>query len=165
MRKFLPALLALVLFALLVYVGTQKEERGARASSLVGKPVPDVVLKTPEGRSFKLSDFKGKVVLINFWATWCPPCREEFELFKEVYEKYKDRGFVIVAVNTDPENLEEFLRENPLPFVVAVGDDEVIELFGVRGLPTSFLVNREGIVVKERLGVYRELEKDLKELL
>jgi len=166
MRNILTAFLALILFGLLVYIGIEQDKGLYKSqSSLIGKPLPDIKLKTFEGKEVSLKEFHGKVVLINFWATWCPPCREEFGLFKKLYEKYKDRGFVILAINTDPENLAEFLKEYQLPFPVLIANDEVMEIFPLQGLPTSFLVNREGIVVKERKGIYRELEKDLEEIL
>ncbi|GAB6066131.1 hypothetical protein JCM9492_12230 [Aquifex pyrophilus] len=163
MKRLIPPFLALILFGLLVYIGIQQDKHGY--SEVINKPVPDISLQTPEGKKINLGDFKGKVVLINFWATWCPPCREEFILFKEIYEKYKDRGFEIIAVNTDPENLKDFLKEHELPFIVVVANDEALNYFNPQGLPTSYLVNREGIIVKKRLGIYRELEKDIKDLL
>ena len=166
MKNILPGLLALILFGLLVYIGIEQDKGLNKSrSSLIGKPLPDIKLKTYEGKEVSLNEFHGKVVLINFWATWCPPCREEFVLFKKLYEKYKNRGFVILAINTDPENLAEFLKEYRLPFPVLIANDEVMEVFPLQGLPTSFLVNRKGIIVKERKGVYRELEKDLEEIL
>jgi peroxiredoxin len=166
MRNILPAFLALILFGLLVYIGIEQDKGLHKSqSSLIGKPLPDIKLKTFEGKEVSLKEFHGKVVLINFWATWRPPCREEFVLFKKLYEKYKDRGFIILAINTDPENLAEFLKEYQLPFPVLIANDEVMEIFPLQGLPTSFLVNREGIIVKERKGIYRELEKDLEEIL
>ena len=163
MKRLIPPLFALILFGLLIYIGVQQDK--SAHTDIVNTPLPNIALKTPDGKKINLSDFKGKVVLINFWATWCPPCKEEFILFKEIYKKYKDKGFEIIAINTDPENLEEFLREHKLPFIVVIANDETLDYFNPQGLPTSYLVNREGIVVKKRLGVYRELEKDIKDLL
>jgi len=164
MIRVIPGILALVLFGLLLYLSFKEEKALHSApSELVGKPAPDFKLKTLEGKEVSLSDFKGKVVLINFWATWCPPCLEEMVLFDEVYEKYKDRGFVILAVNMDPENLPNF--ENVYSFPILIGKEELLDLYGVDGFPTSFLLDREGKIVKVRKGIYRELEKDIKKLL
>ncbi|WP_461829113.1 TlpA disulfide reductase family protein [Aquifex sp.] len=169
MRRLIPAFLALLLFSLVVYLGIQKKEEEVHQlkGSLVGKPAPDFTLKTLDGREISLKDFKGKVVLINFWATWCPPCREELPLFERLYKKYKDKGFVILAVNTDPENLQDFLKDygENLSFPILIGNDDILNKYPVRGLPTSILIDREGKIVKVRLGIYRELEEDIKKLL
>ena len=169
MSRLIPAFLALLLSLLVLYIGVQKREAEVNQlkGDLAGRPAPNFTLKTVDGKIVSLKDFQGKVVLINFWATWCPPCREELPLFEEVYEKYKDRGFVVLAINTDPENLKDFLKEFgvKLTFPILVGDDKILDLYPVRGLPTSFLVDREGRIVKVRLGVYRELEEDLKKLI
>ena len=169
MKRLIPAFLALLLFFLVLYLGVQKRESQLRElkGGLIGKPAPNFTLETIDGKKVSLKDFKGKVVLINFWATWCPPCREELPFFERVYEKYRDKGFVILAVNTDPENLKDFLKEfdTKLSFPILLGNDKILDLYPVRGLPTSFLIDREGRIVKVRLGIYRELEEDLKNLL
>ncbi len=169
MRRLLPAFLAFILFLLFLYLGIQKPGNEVREikGTLVGQPAPNFTLKTIEGEELSLKDFKGKVVLINFWATWCPPCKEELPFFEKIYKKYKDKGFVILAVNTDPENLQNFLEDfgTKFTFPILIGDNKILDLYPVRGLPTSFLINREGRIVKVRLGIYRELEEDLKRLL
>ncbi len=169
MRRLVPAFLALLLFFLVLYLGVQKREAEVRElkGTLTGQPAPNFTLKTADGKEVSLKDFKGKVVLINFWATWCPPCREELPLFEKIYEKYKDKGFVILAINTDPENLKDFMKDFgvKLTFPILIGDDKILDLYPVRGLPTSFLIDREGKIVKVRLGIYRDLEEDLRKLL
>lgn len=169
MTRFIPAFLALFLLLLVFYLGFQKHqaEKDQSKSALIGQPAPEFTLKTPEGKEVSLKDFKGKVVLVNFWATWCPPCKEELPLFEKVYQKYKDKGFVILAINTDPENLQDFLKKSniKMAFPILIGEDRLLELYPVRGLPTSFLIDREGKIVKVRLGTYRELEEDIRKLL
>jgi len=166
MNRILPALLALVLFGLLVYIGVrQDKERHYTLLAKKGQKIPDVELTTPNGKKVSIEKFKGKVLLINFWATWCPPCREEIPMLKEIYKRYRDKGFEILAINMDPENLKDFLKNNPLPFPVFVISEDVERVFNIPGLPTSYLVDRDGRIVKIRLGIYRELEKDLSNLL
>ena len=169
MTRFIPAFLALFLLLLVLYLGFQKHqtEEDQSKSALIGKLAPEFTLKTLDGKEVSLKDFKGKVVLLNFWATWCPPCKEELPLFEEVYQKYKDKGFVILAINTDPENLQDFLKKSniKITFPILIGEDRLLELYPVRGLPTSFLIDREGKIVKVRLGTYRELEEDIRKLL
>ncbi len=132
-----------------------------------GKEPPDFNLKTIDGRTISLSDLRGKVVLINFWATWCPPCKEEIPLFIDVYKKYKDKGFEILAISTDTsaETVKKFANEYKIPFPVLVDDGKVSNLYSIQGLPTSLLIGRDGKIVKVKLGKYREIERDIKEIL
>ena len=159
--------LGILLVALLLYLGLVTNSSRTTPTGLgPGKTAPDFKLKTLDGKEISLSDYRGKVVLINFWATWCPPCREEMPLFKRVYERYKDKGFEILAVSTDSSAgpVRKFVKEYKLRFPVLIDNGNVSNLYGVQGLPTSFLINREGKVVKVRLGRYKELEEDLKEV-
>jgi len=128
---------------------------------------PDFTLKTIDGREVSLKDYRGKVVLINFWATWCPPCRNEMPLFVRVYKSYRDKGFEILAISTDSslDPVKKFVKEFRINFPVLYDDKNVVSLYGIQGLPTSFLIDREGKVVKVRLGKYKEIEEDLKDLL
>ena len=86
-----------------------------------GKPAPEIDLPYAGGGRFKLSDFKGKVVLISFWATWCPPCREEMPTMEKSYKDYKKKGFTVIGVNTDVGAMEKvsgFIRELNLSFPI-----------------------------------------------
>jgi len=129
------------------------------------KKLSELKLLTLDGKEVKLSDYKGKVVLVNFWASWCPPCKEEMPIFEKVYQKYNDKNFVILAVNMDTSEgaMKEFLEKNrySFPMVRIKGETGL----NIPGLPTSYLVDKDGSVKKIRLGVYRELEEDLSKLL
>ncbi len=160
--------LGIFLVVLLLYLGLVTNTENVTPTGLKeGSPAPDFTLKTIDGKEIRLSDLKGKVVLINFWATWCPPCQREMPLFERVYRKYKDRGFEILAISTDAEvsKVKEFIKEYKLSFPVLMDNGEVSSLYGVQGLPTSFLIDREGKIVKIRLGEYKELESDVKKVL
>ena len=160
--------LGILFVALLLYIGLFTNTGKAPRFGLEGKEAPDFELVTLKGKKVKLSDFKGKVVLLNFWATWCPPCREEMPIFKRVYRKYKEKGFEILAVSTDtdPRVVKRFVKEFGIEFPVLIDKEgKVMRLYQVQGLPTSFLIDREGRVVKVRLGEYKEIERDLKKLL
>ena len=169
MSKNIAYGLGILLVALLLYLGLVTNSSNTTPTGLgSGKPAPDFKLKTLDGKEVSLSDYRGKVVLINFWATWCPPCREEMPLFTKVYRKYKGRGFEILAVSTDSsiDPVKKFVKEYKLPFPVLMDDGKVsTELYRVQGLPTSFLIDREGRIVKVRLGKYKEIESDLKKVL
>lgn len=118
----------------------------------VGSPAPDFTLPNLDGDPLSLSMFRGDVVLINFWTTWCPPCREEMPALQEAYENYRDKGFTVLAVNwtqvDDPEQVEPFVRELGLTFPILLDErGEVSEgLYNLLGLPTSVFVDRGGNV-------------------
>jgi len=167
--KNLAYALGILLIALMLYLGLVTDaERAPSAGVRPGDKAPDFRLTKIGGGEVSLSDYRGKVVLLNFWATWCPPCREEMPLFKDVYKKYRDNGFEIIAVSTDASTdvVKDFISEYSIKFVVLHDrEGKLSSLYGIQGLPTSFLIDREGIVVKVRLGEYKEIEKDLKKVL
>jgi len=174
----------LILLLYISFMDKKEEERGHLSSvveeSLKGKvpgeenkklleeatkKLSELSFLTLDGKEVKLSDYKGKVVLVNFWASWCPPCKEEMPIFEKVYQKYNDKNFVILAVNMDTSEgaLKEFLEKNRYSFpIVRIKGEAGLN---IPGLPTSYLVDKDGSVKKIRLGVYRELEEDLSKLL
>jgi len=119
------------------------------------KPAHDFVLKTPDGRTVRLSEHRGKVVFINFWATWCPPCREEMPSMERLFEGTKREGLVMVAVSVDadPRAVTPFLEEQRFTFTVGLDPKmELANAYGVRGLPASFIVDRQGRLAALALG-------------
>ena len=168
MTKNIAYGLGILLVALLLYLGLFTNTGKVPYTGLEGKQAPDFDLKTIKGDRIRLSDLRGKVVLLNFWATWCPPCRDEMPLFRRVYKKYKDKGFEILAVSTDTDVrvVKKFIREFKIPFPVLMDEKgDLTKLYQVQGIPTSFLIDRDGKVIKVRLGEYKEIESDLKKLL
>src|SRR5947208_12869411 len=122
---------------------------------LVGSPAPEIALKDLQGREVKLSDLHGKVVLLNFWATWCKPCKEEMPAMQASYDKLRDQGFVVLAVNEleDIDRVIEHVRTHKHTFLVAMDhDNRVANRYGVVGLPASFIVDRQGIVREKVFG-------------
>jgi thiol-disulfide isomerase/thioredoxin len=136
----------------------EKMRTGAvnRARLLTGDPVK-VSGKTLDGQPFDISQYKGKVVVVDFWATWCGPCRAELPNLKKVYEKYHDKGLEVVGVSLDEnkDDLIKFLAENHLPWQILVSteahhsgfDNPIADNYGISGIPTVFLMNRDGKVV------------------
>ncbi len=122
---------------------------------LVGSPAPEIVLQDLQGREVKLSDLRGKIVLLNFWATWCKPCKEEMPAMQTSYEKLRDQGFVVLAVNEleDAEKVAEHIRTHGHTFPVVMDhDNRVANRYGVVGLPASFLIDQQGIVREHIFG-------------
>lgn len=121
---------------------------------------PAFELETLDGAPVSLADLRGKVVVVNFWATWCPPCRVEMPGFQRVYTDRREDGLVIVGVSLDQGGegpVREFVRERGITFPIAMADANVAQAFGgVRTLPTSFLIDREGRIRQEVTGIFAE---------
>ena len=127
------------------------EEIEKKLATEVGGKAAEFVLPGKGGKAVKLSDFKGKFVLLDFWATWCGPCIREMPRVKTLHEKLHPKGLEIVGVSLDkdPEALAAFLEKNPLPWETLAGDDtqELAGKYAVRAIPTMMLVDREGKIV------------------
>jgi peroxiredoxin len=122
----------------------------------VGELAPDFVLKAPSGELVSLSDFRGKTVVLNFWATWCPPCRAEMPDLQEAFdERAADDDFVVLAVDLGEQSgeVQGFIDEFELTFPIALDSDEsVAGNYGVLGLPASYFIDTQGIVRSVNLG-------------
>jgi cytochrome c biogenesis protein CcmG/thiol:disulfide interchange protein DsbE len=136
-----------------------------------GKAAPDFTLKDSDGKPVKLSDYRGKVVLLNFWATWCGPCKFEIPWLIEFEQKYKDRGFAVIGVSMDEDGwdvVRPYLTKAKVNYRVLLGDDAVAQKYGgVEALPTSFVIDREGKIVGTHMGLVSksEFEDDIKATL
>lgn len=121
----------------------------AFAASSAG-PAPAFQLSGRGGKSIDLSQFKGQVVMINFWATWCGPCRQEMPLLEDIYKKYKPMGFTMLGVNVEPDSrsAEAWLsKQKPVSFPIAFDtDSKVSKLYKVAGMPSTVFVDRKGNV-------------------
>jgi peroxiredoxin len=119
------------------------------------KLAEDFTLATPGGGRFKLSEHRGKVVMINFWATWCPPCLEEMPAMERLYRQQKDGGFTLVAVSvdTDAKKVTPFVTDHKLTFTVGLDPKmDLANAYAVRALPSSFLVGRDGSLTALAIG-------------
>lgn len=102
-----------------------------------------------------LDQHRGKIVVLDFWASWCVPCRRSFPWMNEMQEKYADEGLVIIAVNVDndPSDAEEFLQKYPANFLIAYDDDrQLVRQYAIEAMPSSFLIDRDGTLVQNHLG-------------
>jgi len=143
--------------------------RGSKEETF--KQAPDFTLKDISGNERMLSDFSGKVVILDFWATWCPPCKAEIPHFVELYDAHKDEGLEIIGVSLD-RNAEKvvgaFAEENKVNYTLLVGDNHVTDLYGgIMSIPTTFVIDRDGRITKRFVG-YRDkevFEEAIKELL
>jgi cytochrome c biogenesis protein CcmG, thiol:disulfide interchange protein DsbE len=114
-----------------------------------GTKAPNIELSDLSGKPFRLSSFAGKVVLVDFWASWCGPCREELPVLENLYKKYRAKGFEVIGVNQDqdPANASKFLRRTPLSFTVLHdAKRSVAGAYGPDKMPSSYLIDRHGLV-------------------
>lgn len=120
-----------------------------------GRPAPDFTAQTADGGSITLSDLRGRPVALNFWATWCAPCRVEMPALQAASERYADNGLAILAVNAgeSAEAVGEYMRELGLTFPAILDPDgEIVDLYGVRVFPTTVWIDAEGVVRAEHFG-------------
>ncbi len=134
------------------------------------KTMPDLNLKLLDGTPLRAADLAGKVVLVDFWATWCPPCRQMIPGLVALQNTYRERGFVVVGLSADDSSVpvEKFIQKQGINYSVAMADAATAQSFGdIQYLPTSFLIDRAGRIVAEHTGYVSkgELEKQIKPLL
>lgn len=126
----------------------QEQSSGQAKASGERKPAPDFTLKDGDGNALKLSDLRGKVVVLNFWATWCGPCALEIPWFIEFEKDFKSRGLEIVGVSMDEEGwkaIKPYVASHKMNYRVVLGNDSVGQLYGgVDSLPTTFIIDRQG---------------------
>lgn len=152
-------------------MGDSVAARTATCDADAVKPAKlDFVLEDMNGEPVKLADFKGKVILLNFWATWCGPCEQEIPAFVEMYDRYKDRGFVILGVSIDdpPEALRAYAKSHHMQYPVLQMQSDIEDAYGpIFGVPTSFFIARDGSICKRHLGpaTREQVERELEALL
>jgi len=110
---------------------------------------PAFTLQSVDGKTVSLAQYKGDVVMINFWASWCGPCRQEMPLLDDIYKQYKDMGFVLLGVNVepDPHNANAWLSKTPVSYPILYDPkSQVSQLYSVQAMPTTVIVDRQGVV-------------------
>lgn len=167
MIKKAAALLVLVGLAAILYLSLHR--RGPRDHG-ADMPAPAITLKDLSGKTISVANYKGEVVLVNFWAVWCTPCREEIPQFVLLQEKYGRQGFQAVGISMDdPERtLRDFCQEYKVNYPVVMGDQKIAEAFGgVLGLPSTFLIARDQRIHAKFVGAtdFQKLEQEIVALL
>lgn len=138
----------------------------------MNKPAPDFTLKSRSGKNVRLSDLRGQVVMLNFWASWCGPCRQEMPLLEDMSKKYERLGFTLLGVNVDEDSskAEKLLEKIPVSFPVLYDNkSDVSELLNVDAMPTTFLIDRDGNLRFHhkgyKPGYEKSYEKQIKQLV
>ena len=134
------------LFLITIFLLASLANTNLSANTISGE-APNFTLKSNSGKNIKLSELRGQVVLINFWASWCGPCRQEMPELKKLYSKYKKLGFTILGVNVEEDNTEalKIIKDDKISFPVLFDtENKVSRLYDVTGMPTTVLVDRNG---------------------
>jgi len=158
--------------AIAVAIGIYRVERSPHAlrPAAHGTPAPDFSLPQLNDERLQLSAYRGKVVLLDFWATWCDPCREEIPRFVDLQRKYGGQGFQIIGVSMDdgPKPVRDFYQRFKMNYPVVMGNAKIGELYGgILGLPVAFLVGRDGRIHARHIGAtdISVLEREIVSLL
>ncbi len=162
-----------VVISLMLVFGIQKTRHASppNAGKLQGQPAPDFSLASLDGKTLKLSDYKGKAVLLNFWATWCEPCKIEMPWFVQLQQQYGPQGLQVLGVamdDTDPQDIKQFAQKMGVNYPIVVGKETVGDQYGgIPYLPSTFYINRDGKVVDRVFGLVSrsEIEDNIKKAL
>jgi cytochrome c biogenesis protein CcmG/thiol:disulfide interchange protein DsbE len=137
--------------------GPEGGDGAAASRGKEGSPAPHFTLPDLEGNKVASSDFAGKVVILDFWATWCPPCKEEVPHFVRLQSKYRDQGLVIVGLSLDgggAKDVKPFAEEYNVNYTMLIANDEIAKAYGgVTMIPTTFVLDRSGTIVKRFIGL------------
>ena len=144
------SLAGFILLSLMITItGCVSQDPASRRheSALIGKPAPDFILRDLRGNQVSLSDFRGQPVVLNFWATWCMPCRAEIPYLDTLYTKYKGQGLVILGANTETDYMKvKRFAQARISYTVLLDGSTQAEGYEIRGIPCTYYINRKGIV-------------------
>lgn len=158
--KMITLVVLLLAVAGILYAVIDLQSPASEAQLKIGEPAPDFTLLDLDGKQVSLSDYRGKVVLLNFWATWCTPCRAEMPDLQRTYDNLKDQGFVVLGVNIGERQVtaKGFARSLGITFPIVLDQDKVVTLekYKVGPIPSSYFIDREGIIRHQFLGSMNE---------
>jgi len=135
----------------------------------VGEMAPSWTLADPDGEMHSLEEYRGKVVIMDFWATWCGPCKRAMPGLQNIHEEFKDRGVVVLGINAwernGPQGAIDYMKEHDYTYGLLLEADKVAEAYGVRGIPTFYVIGVDGKVIKTKVGFHPDGEKQMAEFL
>jgi peroxiredoxin len=169
-------IVVVIVITLMLVFGIRKARRAAAPAqtqtSITGmKTAPDFTLQSLEGKSVRLSDYRGKAILLNFWATYCDPCKVEMPWIVDLQKQYASQGLQVIGVAMDevgPEEIAKFAKQMNVNYPILIGKDEVGDAYGgLLYLPTTFYIGRDGKIVDKVFGIRgrSEIEDDIKKAL
>jgi peroxiredoxin len=158
-KAFLFFLFALILSTPSIFAETKKEDLFSKAGVQpvkAGMKAPSFRLEDLKGKKSELKDYRGKVILLNFWATWCGPCKEEMPSMEELHKQLKEKDFVFLTISVDyvgVKPVQEFIEKHRYTFPVLIDPKcETLDLFDVKGIPTTFLIDKKGMIIGKAIG-------------
>ncbi len=182
MNKVLAAILPIILTLVLLVTSCSAGSEPAREASLtapaedahvgnlappaegaqVGNLAPDFQLQSLDGKVVSLSELRGSPVMLNFWATWCPPCRNEMPYIQQIYEEWSGKGLVLLAIDIGESSstVKEFVQSYELSFPVLLDiKEDVAQIYNITGIPTTFFIDKDGIIQDKRVGSFQSKEE------
>ncbi len=172
MHKTLPIMLIVTLVSAMLVSGcTAGSGSSNPESATVGQPAPDFKLQNLDGESVSLSDFKGKTVLVNFWASWCGPCRFEMPFLQGIYDEWSEQELVLLTVNVgeSPAQAKDFMEELDLSFPVLLDTEEAVaRMYSIAAIPTTFFIDKDGVIQKKIIGAFSskaQIESELSKII
>lgn len=165
MKRILPIALLFMATTVLLIVSCSSP------APQVGKEAPDFQLPNLEGQVISLSDFRGKPILLNFWAVRCPPCRFEMPFIQTAFEEWSDKGLIVLTVNIGeaPSTVKDFIQSENLSFPVLLDTNQNVALeYNIRAIPTTFLIDKDSVVREIKVGAFSsviEIKKSLNKII
>lgn len=176
-KKLMPLFCLLLVLGLLAVgcdsspTSTSTSDETLARGTEIGMLALDFTLLDRNGQPVSLGSLIGKPVLLNFWATWCPPCRHEMPFFQEIHEEWANKGLVVLAINVgeDSSTVSDFIQENNYSFTVLLDTDQKVAVeYGIRYFPTTFFIDKDGIIQNIKVGAFltkAELESNLGKII
>lgn len=150
-----------VLFSTMIIAGSlmenKPENNSSNTNSFVNDKAPDFALKSVDGKVVKLSDYKGKIIILDFWATWCPPCRKGIPDLISIQNEYKN-DVVIIGVSLDGDktikDVPDFIKQYGINYPIVYGDEKIVTAYGgIQAIPTAFVIDKKGNIIDQHVGL------------
>ncbi|MBZ0155738.1 MAG: TlpA family protein disulfide reductase [Alphaproteobacteria bacterium] len=156
--------LAAVCSIAVLFISCSKSEKGAVTGST--SEAPSFIVTDISHKRIRLADYRGKVVLLEFFASWCPPCRISAPDLRAVYEKYRDKGLVVLSISIDEgpgalSAVDSFMKEFGLPFPAVLDDGEISGQYGIVSIPTSIIIDKQGAIRNRHIGMIPDMKETL----